>query len=161
MLKNDLQLRLSLIHMCLLVHNILVFVSSCFKWPRSSWRRRNTSWWDLLLSKVVLASRSPAPLSHLLFSLTLAHAPHCSTPCPHCLRKRRIPPRTWTARPALPVQWVTKSKYSVFGKSMWGHEICHRIIHLALVRKFYQCCSWTSCPRGFFFDLKMLLIVKQ
>lgn len=83
-----------------------VFCLSSF----SSRKRRNSHRRDLLLSKVSITPRTPvtAPvlLRHLLFSPTPALAPRCSPPCPRCPRKRRTPPRSWTAPPAPPVQWV-------------------------------------------------------
>lgn len=109
-------------------------------WSCSSRGRRHTCCRDLLLNKLIIS-----PRRGLLFSPTPDHAPHCSTPCPRCPRKRRTPPRSSTVPPALPVQWVHTfcRTYSIFRKSMWGHNNWEWVIHLAQVRKLYRCCYWS------------------
>lgn len=127
-------------------------------WACSSRKRGNTCCKDLYLIKVTITTESPVTppvlLRDPLFSPTPAPAPHCPPPCPHCLRRRKTPPRSWTVLQALLVQWVNMLSLSVFGNSMWVNKNCHWIIHLALVRKLYQCCYWRlSSNKGSFSDL--------
>lgn len=130
---------------CVLVTNYCVFMCA---WSCSSRRRRNACCRDPLLNKVTIIPRSPATPPVLLrdcsFSPTPAHAPRCPPPCPHCPRKRRIPPRSWTVPPAPPVRWVAKSTWGCENNPFGPGE---EILLMLLLKSVL------------FFAFKMLLLV--
>lgn len=105
----------------------------------SSRSRSNAYFRNLPLNQVTITPESPvsppALLRDPLFSLIPAPIRRSSPPCPHCPRRRRIPPRRWTVLLAHQALWVPSFYFSV-AHTLVLAEALSLIINLPLNNPF-------------------------